>query len=75
MQVLETTTLFEDSFSAAEVIELTDSAAKNALQELLSLALIYKDGKKFRTPRAVRDILGENIAGLGPTIATEIDFK
>ncbi|MFM8329108.1 MAG: hypothetical protein ACKN80_02565, partial [Actinomycetales bacterium] len=39
------------------------------------MALIYKDGKKFRTPRAVRDILGENIAGLGPAIATEINFK
>ena len=75
LQVLETTTLFEDSYSSTEIIELTDSAAKTALQELLSLALIYKDGKKFRTPRAVRDILGENIAGLGPTIATTIDFK
>ena len=75
LQVLETTTLFEDSYSVTEVTELTDSAAKTTLEELLALALIYKDGKKFRTPRAVRDILGENIAGLGPTVATTINFK
>ena len=33
------------------------------------------DGKKFRIPRAVRDILGEYIAGLGPSVGPRIDFK
>lgn len=75
LQLLEAATLFEGSFSSNEIIELTDPAAKMDLPHLLVLGLIYKDGKKFRITRAVRDILGESIAGLGPSIAQPIDFK
>ena len=75
LNLLETCALFEDSFTTNEVSELTDPAAKTSLDELWKLGLIYRDGKKFRAPRAIRDILGENIAGLGPSVAKPIDFK
>ena len=75
LQVLEATSLFEDSFTANEIVELTKKEATSVITELVALGLLYKDGKKFRIPRAVRDILGEYVAGLGPSIAQEIDFK
>ena len=75
LQVLEATSLFEDSFTANEIVELTRKEAASVITELVTLGLLYKDGKKFRIPRAVRDILGEYVAGLGPSIAQEIDFK
>ncbi len=75
LQILEATALFDTSYTAKEIADLTDISAKTALDQLWEIGLIYQDGKKFRTPRAVRDILGENIAGLGPTVAKAIDFK
>ncbi|NDE50420.1 MAG: hypothetical protein EB014_05045, partial [Actinobacteria bacterium] len=42
---------------------------------LRSLALIYSDGVGYRLPRAVRDLLGNEPAGLGPESATKIDLK
>jgi hypothetical protein len=75
LNLLEACATFENAFTASDVIELTDPSAKGTLEELWSLALLYRDGKKFRTPRAVKDILGENLAGLGPSVAHAIDFK
>ncbi len=75
LNILEAATLFEESFATSEITALTDPAAKEVLPDLVTLGLIYKDGKKYRIARAVRDILGENIAGLGPSIAQPIDFK
>ena len=75
LQVLEACALMEGVFTSREIIELTDKAAADVLTELHTRALIYRDGKSYRTPRAVRDILGETIAGLGPTLASPIDFK
>lgn len=75
LNILEAATLFEESFTVSEIAALTNPAAKEVIPTLVTLGLIYRDGKKFRIARAVRDILGENIAGLGPTIAQPIDFK
>jgi hypothetical protein len=75
LQVLEATSIFEDSFTANEIVELTAKQASVVVDELVRIGLLYRDGKKFRIPRAVRDILGEYIAGLGPSVAQEIDVK
>ena len=75
IQVLEVASLFEDSFTASEIAEMTTKEASAVLSQLVTLGLLYKDSKKFRIPRAVRDILGEYVGGLGPSIAQEIDFK
>lgn len=75
LNLLEACAIFEGSFNVSEVVELTNPAAKKSLEELWALGLLYRDGKKYRTPRAIRDILGENLAGLGPSVAKAIDFK
>ncbi|MFZ9879662.1 MAG: hypothetical protein ACO3E6_05800, partial [Candidatus Nanopelagicaceae bacterium] len=75
LQVLEAASIFEDSFTAIEIVEITAKQASVVVDEFVRIGLLYRDGKKFRIPRAVRDILGEYIAGLGPSVAQEIDFK
>lgn len=75
LQVLEACAVIEDSFTGEEIVELTAAAAVAAISELHSLGLIYRDGKGYRTPRAVREILGESIAGLGPSLFGPVDFK
>lgn len=75
LQVLEAASLFEDSFTSNAISDLTIKDANSVIERLVVLGLLYKDGKKFRIPRAVRDILGDYVAGLGPSIAQKIDLK
>ena len=75
LQVLEACTVFDDSFTTKEIIELTDKAAQSEVNYLLKMGLLYRAGNQLRMARAVRDILGESVAGLGPTIAQKLDFK
>ncbi len=74
-QVLEVCAALSDPFTSKEVVALSDSAAELVVKHLHKLALIYRDGNGYRMPRAVRDILGNEPAGLGPQSATPIDFK
>jgi hypothetical protein len=74
LQVLETCAIVENPFLSDEICSLTDKAARQTLNELVELALIYRDGDRLRIPRAVTEMLGENIAGLGPSVAKPIDL-
>ncbi|MEY2663892.1 MAG: hypothetical protein RIR35_700 [Actinomycetota bacterium] len=78
-QVLEVCAALSDPFTSKEVVALSDSAAELVVKHLHKLALIYRDGNGYRMPRAVRDILGNEPAGLGPLMASpsseQIDFK
>ena len=74
-QVLEVCAALSDPFNSKEVIALSDKAAELVIAHLHSIALIYRDGYGYRMPRAVRDILGNEPAGLGPQSASPIDFK
>ena len=73
-QVLEVCAALEDPFTAKDVVALSDKAAELVIAHLHSIALLYRDGRGFRVPRAVRDILGNEPAGLGPQAASPIDF-
>ena len=74
-QVLEVCAALRDPFTIKEVVALSDKASQEVILHLRSLALIYSDGAGFRLPRAVRDLLGNEPAGLGPESATKIDLK
>jgi len=74
-QVLEVCAALSDPFTSKEVIALSDKAAELVIAHFYSIALIYRDGYGYRMPRAVRDILGNEPAGLGPQSASPIDFK
>ena len=49
LQVLESTTLFEEAFSEDEVIEFTDKAAKEEIAHLLKLACSIKMERNFES--------------------------
>ncbi|HRD09922.1 MAG TPA: helicase-associated domain-containing protein [Candidatus Nanopelagicaceae bacterium] len=74
-QVLEVCAALSDPFTPKEVVALSDKAAELVIAHLHSIALIYRDNRGYRMPRAVRDILGNEPAGLGPQSGSPIDFK
>ncbi len=74
-QVLEVCAALSDPFTTKEVIALSEKSAERVVQHLHNIALIYRDGNGYRMPRAVRDILGNEPAGLGPQSGSPIDFK
>jgi hypothetical protein len=74
-QVLEVCAALSDPFTTKEVIALSDKSAEKVVQHLQNIALLYRDGNGYRMPRAVRDILGNEPAGLGPQSGSPIDFK
>ena len=75
LQVLEVCAALEDPFTKKEVVALSDKAAELVIAYLHSIALLYRDGYGYRLPRAVRDILGNEPAGLGPQAASPIDLS
>ena len=75
LQVLEVCAALEDPFTKKEVVALSDKAAELVIAYLHSTALVYRDGYGYRLPRAVRDILGNEPAGLGPQAASPIDLS
>lgn len=75
LQVLEVCAALADPFTKKEVVELSDPAAELVVKQLHKIALIYRDGNGYRMPRAVRDILGNEPAGLGPQSASPVDLK
>lgn len=75
LQVLEVCAALSDPFMKKEVVELSDPAAELVVKQLHKIALIYRDGNGYRMPRAVRDILGNEPAGLGPQSASPVDLK
>jgi len=74
-QVLEVCAALSDPFTTKEVIALSEKSAEKVVQHLHNIALLYRDGTGYRMPRAVRDILGNEPAGLGPQSGSPIDFK
>ena len=74
-QVLEVCAALSDPFTTKEVIALSDKSAELVIAHFHKIALIYRDARGFRMPRAVRDILGNEPAGLGPHAATPVDFS
>ncbi len=75
LQVLEVCAALADPFTKKEVVELSDPAAELVVKQLHKIALIYRNGNGYRMPRAVRDILGNEPAGLGPQSASPVDLK
>lgn len=73
LQVLETVAALEESISADGVVAATCEAAREALELLTDLALIYEDHDQLRLPRPVRDAIGGEPAALGPFCGSDVD--
>jgi len=74
LNILTAMCTLEDPISLIEILAVTSKDAKSAVDSLWELALIYKDGDKYRVPTNVRSMVGESPAGLGPKSSKSVDF-
>ncbi|NCW35057.1 MAG: hypothetical protein EBV91_03730, partial [Actinobacteria bacterium] len=59
-QVLISCASLNEPFTKKDVLSATNNDAAPVIDSLISLALIYRDGKKLRLPRILRDVVGDN---------------
>lgn len=74
-EVLEACVALEEPLSIKSIISATDKAATPIIDELVDRALLYRDGEDLRAPRALRDMIGTQPAGLGPLGPAKVKFK
>jgi hypothetical protein len=75
LQVLEAAAVLTEPFTEKELLTHTDKSAKFALSALVDRALIYLGHDGYRLPNNVREILGNEIAGLGPAAQKKLKLK
>jgi hypothetical protein len=75
LQVLEAAAVLAEPFSEKEILQHTDKSAKFALAALVDRALIYLGHDGYRIPNNLRDVLGNEIAGLGTPAAKKLKLK
>jgi hypothetical protein len=74
-QVLEACAAINEPASEKEIIGVTDASAKFVIPHLSSLALIYKSKDGYRLPHTLREVLGNEPAGLGPASMAKLSMK
>ena len=74
-QVLEACAVLDEPMSEKEIVSVTDPSAKFVLAHLASLALLYKSKDGFRLPSSLREVLGNEPAGLGPASMAALTMK
>ena len=75
LQVLEAAAVLAEPFTEKELLTHTDKGAKFALSALIDRALIYIGHDGYRLPNNVREILGNEIAALGPAAQKKLKLK
>ena len=75
LQVLEAASVLPEPFSEKELLTHTDKAAKFAIAALVDRALIYLAHDGYRLPSNVRDVLGNEVAALGPASPKKLKLK
>jgi len=75
LQVLEAAAVLSEPFTEKELLQHTDKSAKFALSALADRALIYLGHDRYRIPNNVRDVLGNEIAGLGTPALKKLKLK
>ena len=74
-QVLEAACALNEPFSLKSLIALTDKAAAAALTHLITIGLVYPSEDGMRLPTQLRDVLGNEPAGLGPASMAQLKFS
>ena len=74
-QVLEACAALDEPMSEKEIISVTDSSAKFVIPHLVNLALLYKSKDGLRLASSVREVLGNEPAGLGPASMAKLSMK
>lgn len=75
LQVLEAAAVLAEPFTEKELLTHTDKRAKFALAALVDRALIYQGHDGFRLPGNLREVLGNEIAGLGTASPKKLKLK
>jgi len=75
LQVLEAAAVLTEPFTEKELLQHTDKSAKFALAALIDRALIYLGHDGYRIPNNLRDVLGNEIAGLGTPAPKKLKLK
>ncbi len=73
-QILEACAALTEPFSEKAVIALTDTSAKFVIPRLVDLALIYGDSQGYWLPNSLREVLGNEPAGLGPSSMAKLSM-
>lgn len=74
-QVLEACAVLDEPFAEKEVLVITNASAKFVLPHLASMALLYKSTDGYRLPSSLREVLGNEPAGLGPASMAKLTMK
>lgn len=74
-QVLEACVAINEPMTEKEIISVTDPSAKFVIPHLISLALLYTSRDGIRIPHTLRDVLGNEPAGLGPASMAKLSMK
>lgn len=74
-QVLEACTALNEPMTEKEILSLTDTSAKFVIPHLIAMGLIYKSNDGLRLPSTLRDVLGNEPAGLGPASMAKLSMK
>ncbi len=74
-QVLEACAALDEPMSEKEIVSVTDSSAKFVIPHLANMALLYKSKDGYRLPNSLREVLGNEPAGLGPASMAKLSMK
>jgi hypothetical protein len=74
-QVLEAAASVNEPFLEKNVVALTDKEAKNALEHLVTIGLVYPSEDGMRLPTQLRDVIGVEPAGLGPASIAKLKIS
>jgi len=75
LQILEICAVLNEPFTEKEVVALSEKSAVFVLPALVDRALIYQDKDGYRIPSNLREVLGNEIAGLGPASLAPLQVK
>ena len=74
-QVLEACAVVSEPFSEKQIAAITDKAALFVIPGLIERGLIYTGKDGLYLPTTVREVLGNDIAGLGPQSMAKLNLK
>ena len=75
LQVLDACAVLNEPFSEKEVAGCTDKSAIFIIPGLIERGLLYQDKDGLRIPTTLREVLGNEIAGLGPASMGALKLK
>ena len=75
LQVLEVCAILPEPFTEKDVAALTEKSALFVIPGLIERGLLYTDKDGLRTPTTLKEVLGNEIAGLGPASMSKLKLK